>query len=88
LATATEALGTIEVRNYLRVMDSTGDTPIQWDPANPEEVSKAEAKFNELKALGFMAYKVGTKGERKREVIQKFDPTAERIVLHSQFMGG
>lgn len=84
------ATSTLELEGYtgsLCVLDETGDTRMQWDRNNPEEVAKAEARFKELKAKGFMAYKVNKKGEAG-EVITAFDPSAERIILHSQMIGG
>lgn len=82
----------LEVVDYaeggtMNIMDDTGDSRIQWDPKNPAEVAKAEARFRELKAKGFLAYKVGKDG-KQGEVIAAFDPTAERIILHSQMVGG
>ena len=83
-----EATATLEIsRGSLCVLDDTGDSRIQWDPSNLEEVAKAEARFEELKAKRYLAYKVNAKGDRG-EVIDKFDPTAERIILHSAMVGG
>jgi hypothetical protein len=84
-----ELLSRIEIHNAgtLHVPDETGDSRIQWDQSDPEQVAKAEAKFNELKALGYLAYKVNKRGDRG-EVIDKFDPTAERTIMHSAVVGG
>jgi hypothetical protein len=90
MATAEVFPGTLEVKDYsgqLCVMDESGDSRIQWDKDNQEEVAKAEARFNELKAKGFMAYSVNRKGD-KGTVLNSFDPTAERIIMHSQMIGG
>jgi hypothetical protein len=89
VATAEIVPSVLEVKDYsqLCVMDETGDSRIQWDRDNPEEVAKAEARFNELKKNGFMAYSVNRKGD-KGTVLQSFDPTAERIIMHSQMIGG
>jgi hypothetical protein len=71
----------------LNILDDTGDTRMQWDRNNPAEVSKAEARFNELKAKGYLAYSVSKKGDQG-EVLNAFDPTAERIILHARMIGG
>jgi hypothetical protein len=71
----------------LCILDETGDTRIQWDRSTPEQVAAAKAKFDEYKAKRFLAYKV-TKSGQQGEVIDKFDPTAERIILHQQMKGG
>lgn len=73
--------------NTLCILDETGDTRMQWDQANPAEVAKAEARFKELRGKGYLAYKVNKKGDAG-EVIDTFDASAERIILHSQLVGG
>jgi hypothetical protein len=77
----------VEGSGTLCVLDESGDTRMQWDRKNPAEVAKAEARFKELKAKGYLAYKVNKKGD-KGEVITAFDPDAERIILHAQMIGG
>jgi hypothetical protein len=81
----TEAL--LEVTGTLCVLDESGDTRIQWDKYNPEQVAAAEARFDELKAKRYLAYKVD-KGGGQGEVIDKFDPNAGRIILHAPMVGG
>lgn len=71
----------------LCVLDASGDTRMQWDPNNPEEVAKAQARFNELVKQGYLAYSVNKKGDRGT-VMASFDPTAERIILHAAMVGG
>ena len=79
---------TAELKPYtLCVLDETGDTRMQWDKDKPEEIAKAQARFEELKKLGYLAYSVTKKGDRGT-VIDKFDPTAERIIMHRQLVGG
>jgi hypothetical protein len=90
VATVEVVPSTLEVKDYsglLCIMDESGDSRIQWDKDNQEEIAKAEARFNELKAKGFMAYSVNKKGD-KGTVINSFDPAAERIIMHSQMIGG
>lgn len=71
----------------LCILDDSGDSRIQWDRNNPAEVAKAQAKFDELKAKGYLAYRVNRKGDAG-EVLDAFDPTAERIILHARMIGG
>ena len=86
MATATASL---EVKNFgmLCALDDTGDTRLQWDPAKPEEVVNAQSRFDELKKKGYMAYSVNAKGDQGA-VLKDFDPKAERIIMHSQMVGG
>jgi hypothetical protein len=72
---------------FLIILDETGDSRIQWDRSNPEQVAAARARFDELRAKRYLAYRVNAKGGQG-EVIDKFDPDAERIILHQQMVGG
>lgn len=83
-----EAVMEMELEGMLCVMDESGDTRMQWNRNNPAEVAKAEVRFKELKAKGFLAYKVNKKGGAMDEVIHAFDPDAERIIMHSALIGG
>jgi hypothetical protein len=71
----------------LCILDDSGDSRIQWDRNSSEQVKAAQARFDELKAKRYLAYKVDAKGGQG-EVIDKFDPSAERIILHQQMIGG
>jgi len=77
----------LEAVGSLCVLDESGDSRMQWDKNNPEQVRAAQKRFDELKAKRYLAYKVDAKGGQG-EVIDKFDPDAERIILHSQMIGG
>lgn len=75
------------VRNEMALMDHTGDTKVMWDPKNPHEVAAAEAQFNELKKKGFIAYTVNKKGG-SGEILRKFDPDIEKMILSPPIVGG
>lgn len=70
----------------LNVLDHTGDTRVEWDPADPESVKIAKAAFKKGREKGHLAYR--DNGGDDREQIRKFDPTAGRIVLVPQTVGG
>jgi hypothetical protein len=69
-------------------LDKTGDTRVMWDRANPDEVAAAKIQFDTLTKKGFIAYRAEGKEGVKGEVIRKFDPEAERIILVRQLVGG
>jgi len=71
----------------LSVLDRTGDTKIMWDSAQDAEVDAARATFDDLKKKGYLAYSVNKKGD-KGEVMKKFDPDAERIIMAPPLVGG
>jgi hypothetical protein len=68
------------------VMDHTGDSRHQFDPADAAAVAKAEARFKKLTGAGFTAAK--RLGEGKSEVIRSFEPTAEETLFIPRLQGG
>jgi hypothetical protein len=68
------------------VMDHTGDSRHQFDPADVAAVAKAEGRFKELTGAGFTAAK--RLGEGKSEVLKSFDPTAEETLFIPRLKGG
>lgn len=71
----------------LCVLDRTGDTKLIWDSAQDDEVEAARRTFDDLKKKGYLAYSVNKKGD-KGEVMKKFDPDAERIIMAPALVGG
>lgn len=71
----------------LHVLDHTGDTRIEWDKDNATEVKLAEEHFKALKKKGYLTYRTRRDGSAG-EVIQRFDPTAEKIIASPQTVGG
>ena len=68
------------------VMDHTGDTGHQFDPADAAAVAEAEKRFMELTGAGFTATK--RLGQGKSEIVQSFDPTAEQTLFIPRLKGG
>ena len=68
------------------VMDHTGDTRHQFDPADVSAVAEAERRFKELTGVGFTAAK--RLGDGKSEVLKTFDPTAEETLFIPRLQGG
>ncbi len=71
----------------LATMDRTGDLKSFWDRTKPEEVAQARRTFDDMRAKGYLAFRLigdGTKGEQIRE----FDPTAEKIIMSPAMQGG
>lgn len=72
----------------MHTLDRTGDTRVMWDKDNADEVSAAEAQFGALKKKGYLAYKAEGKDGHQGTQLRKFDPSAERIILVKQLVGG
>jgi hypothetical protein len=68
------------------VVDRTGDTRHEFDPADVAAVAEAEARFKELTTAGFTA--ALRKGEGRSELVRAFDPTAEETLFFPRLRGG
>ncbi len=71
----------------LRKMSMKGDEVLQtWDTetTSPEKLKEIEKEFNEMTAKGYFAADIT---EGKNEIIRKFDPAAD-ILLMPRMQGG
>lgn len=69
-------------------LNATGDSRIMWDSGKPDEVEAARTHFRRLKEKRYIAYRaIGAKGDRG-EIINEFDPQAERIIMVPPMVGG
>jgi hypothetical protein len=64
----------------LTVLDETGDTPFEYDPADAGDIQRAENYFNEMLGKGFSAFYVDP-FDSKDEPMSAFDPKAGRIIF-------
>lgn len=78
----------------LRILSHQGDTTVEWDteraavgdPEALEAIREAERIFEEQKAKGATAFKVAP--GKPAEKVEKFDQTAEQIVMVPRIAGG
>jgi hypothetical protein len=83
-----EGIGTLEGGpGWMSTMDDSGSTRLQWDRTKIEEVDAAQKRFDELRAAGYFAYEMTSKGDQGK-VIEAFDVKAERTIPHPQPIGG
>ena len=68
------------------VMDTTGDTRHEFDPADAHAVAEAFARFEALTSEGFTAA-VRT-GSGTSELIRDFDPAANETLFFPRLRGG
>lgn len=73
--------------NRMTVLDRTGDTKVEWNPDNKDEVSAAEKQFKDLTKKGYIAFRLYDDG-KKGEVLSSFDKFAEKMVLIPPVVGG
>lgn len=71
----------------LVILDQTGDTKVMWSKDNQDEVDAAKETFSRLKKKGYWAYAVKKNGD-KGEVVQDFDPDAEKLIMAPRMVGG
>jgi hypothetical protein len=73
------------MKHTLRWMTSKGDEVLDWTE-DEVDTEKASQKFTKLQNQGYIAYKVN--GPTDGEFIEKFDKTAEEIIMSPALMGG
>lgn len=73
----------------LRILDSSGDTTLEWDPAIEETVRAAEVRFERLLAERKLAFARPTDAPgTEAEQVRSFDPEAAEIILVRPIQGG
>jgi hypothetical protein len=68
------------------VMDHTGDSRHEFDPADARALAEAERRFKQLTRAGFTAAR--RLGDDKTVVLRSFDPTAEETLFIPRLQGG
>jgi hypothetical protein len=68
------------------VMDHTGDSRHDFDPADAKALAKAEQRFKELTGAGFTAAVRTATGDPA--ITRRFDPAAEETLFFPRLVGG
>jgi hypothetical protein len=68
------------------VMDITGDTRHEFDPADAAAVAGALSRFNQLTDGGFTA--AARRDQGSSELVRHFDPVADETVFFPRLRGG
>jgi hypothetical protein len=68
------------------VMDHTGDSRHEFDPADAKALAKAEQRFKELTGAGFTAAVRTATGDPA--VTRRFDPAAGETLFFPRLVGG
>jgi hypothetical protein len=79
----------------MRILSSLGDTVVEWDTGKATDgdteavkaVKEAERIFKEARQRGATAFKVDSP-DKPAERIDKFDKTAEQIIVVPRVAGG
>ena len=68
------------------VMDRSGDSRHQFDPADVEALAEAEARFQSLMKAGFVAAERTAPGQSRQ--VKSFNPFAEETLFIPRLVGG
>ena len=68
------------------VMDVTGDTRHEFDPADAAAVAEALARFKQLRGAGSTA--AVRRGAGSSELVRRFDPAADETLFFPRLRGG
>ena len=68
------------------VMNATGDTRHEFDPADAAAVAEASTRFKELTGAGYTA--AVRRGAGSSELLRNFDPAADETVFFPRLRGG
>lgn len=73
-----------------KLTSDDGDFRIPWDPADPEQVENARQAFRDLRAGGYLIYRVTARpgGEPQRALVRQFDPQEGQLVAVRPNRGG
>lgn len=86
----------------LVILSANGDDRLDWNETDSSSISKARAKFQELKKAGYLLFKLVSRAADKianvlnpadvrckqGEQLHEFDPKAEVIVAAPPLAGG
>ena len=68
------------------VMDHSGDSRFEFDPADGAAVAEAMERFNELTGHGYTAAERTGSGTARK--VTEFDPTATEVLFMPRLVGG
>jgi hypothetical protein len=68
------------------VMDDSGDSRFEFDPADGGAVAEAMERFNELAGRGYTAAERTGSGTSRK--VTEFDPTALEVLFMPRLVGG
>ena len=75
--------------HVMRRLNHQGDSEINWEPDDSRTLAFAKAIFEtHVHKDGGMAYLVPSDPRQESEIIRKFDPNAEEIILAPRLVGG
>lgn len=74
------------MKKALCVMDSSGDTRVQFDTNDAKATAEARSLFDRLKSTGAQFYKVGGRGPDQK--VGDFEALGDETVVVPRIVGG
>jgi hypothetical protein len=65
-------------KHHIAVMDSRGDTRVEWDLSDPQSLAQAKEVFEQIKKKGGAVFRAQPNGEGGGK-LNEFDPHADMI---------
>ena len=74
--------------HVMRTLNHHGDSETHWEPNDKDSLRKARNQFALHLEEGGMAFEVPMDPREPAEVIRKFNPDAQEIILAPRLVGG
>ena len=71
------------MKHKLIVLNSGGDSKLEWDPSDEAEITQARMEFEALRTKGYVAF--SPKGKAR---LDSFRPEQEEILMVPRLVGG
>jgi len=72
----------------MRIMCSSGDDTIHWDPQSDKSVENARKQFDKYVKKGYKVYRIDDKGKKAGREIKEFPTFAAKLVFVPRIVGG
>ncbi|HZD40645.1 MAG TPA: hypothetical protein VE131_07980 [Terriglobales bacterium] len=71
------------MKHKMIVLNSGGDSKLEWDPSDEAEITQARTEFEALKTKGYVAFSPKAKAR-----LDSFRPEQEEILMVPRLVGG
>ena len=72
----------------MRVMCSSGDDTILWDPQSQKSIDNAKKKFDEYVKKGYKVYRLDGKDKKTGRQLTEFPTFAAKLLFVPKIVGG
>jgi len=72
----------------MRIMCSSGDDTIFWDPQDQKSIDNAKAKFDKYVKKGYKVFRLDEKDKKSGRALTEFPTFAAKLLFVPVFQGG